>query len=452
MSYNGSGVFIVNSVGQPVVATTLIESATFNAFTADVATGLSTAITKDGQTVVTADIPFGGNKLTGVGAPTGRTDAATLASIQDGTGIYSATVGGTADVITITPSPAITAYAAGQAFYWIASGANTTNVTINVNGLGAKAVTKNGSTALVAGDVPSGALVGARYDGTQFQLIGAGAGYIGSLVEDTTPQLGGALDTNSFSINKSKGANIAAATTTNIWSTDGDTVHLTGNTQIDDFADAPQAGVEKTIIFDGTPQVTSGSGITVFGGTRTAVVGDRLMVSADAVSAFIAYWVLADGTAVTAGKIVQVVNVMDGAVATGTTVQPNDDTIPQNDEGDEYMTRSITPTNSSNKLIIEVIANVSTALTGGNATIVGSIFQDSTAGALATTIDNSGGTSLPQILTIRHYMTAGTTSSTTFKFRFGVSSAGTNTFNGFGGVRKAGGALASSITITEILA
>jgi hypothetical protein len=58
MSYNGSGTFQINSTGQPVVAGTIISSATFNALTADLATGLTTAITKDGQTATTARIPF----------------------------------------------------------------------------------------------------------------------------------------------------------------------------------------------------------------------------------------------------------------------------------------------------------------------------------------------------------------------------------------------------------
>ncbi len=171
MSYNGSGSFTINSTGQPVVDGTDITATVHNALTADLASGLSNAICKDGQTTVTANIPFGGNKLTGVGAATARTDAASLATIQDGTGVYVATVGGTADVITLTVSPAITSYAAGQVFYWIASGANTTSVTVNVSGLGAKALTKDGSTALVANDILSGALIGGRYDGTRFQLI-----------------------------------------------------------------------------------------------------------------------------------------------------------------------------------------------------------------------------------------------------------------------------------------
>ena len=58
MSYNGSGTFQINTTGQPVVAGTVISSTAFNALTADLATGLSTAITKDGQTTTTARIPF----------------------------------------------------------------------------------------------------------------------------------------------------------------------------------------------------------------------------------------------------------------------------------------------------------------------------------------------------------------------------------------------------------
>ena len=170
MSFNGSGTFVVNSSGQPVVANTLITAAVFNAFTADVATGLSTAICKDGQTTITANIPFSGMKITGLGAGTARTDGASLATIQDGTGVYVATVGGTADAITLTPSPAITAYAAGQTFRFIASGANTTAVTVAVSGLTAKAITKNGTTALVANDILSGMMVQITYDGTRFIL------------------------------------------------------------------------------------------------------------------------------------------------------------------------------------------------------------------------------------------------------------------------------------------
>ena len=58
MSYNGSGTFNINTSGQPVVAGTVITATAFNLLTADLATGLTTAMTKDGQTTTTARIPF----------------------------------------------------------------------------------------------------------------------------------------------------------------------------------------------------------------------------------------------------------------------------------------------------------------------------------------------------------------------------------------------------------
>jgi hypothetical protein len=51
-----------------VVTGTTISSTMFNAFTSDVATGLSTAVCKDGQQTITANIPMGSFKLTGLAA------------------------------------------------------------------------------------------------------------------------------------------------------------------------------------------------------------------------------------------------------------------------------------------------------------------------------------------------------------------------------------------------
>ena len=77
MSFNGTGTFLINTSGQPVVTGTTITSTAFNALTTDLATGLSTTITKDGQTVVTNNIPLNTFRLTGVGAPTSTNDALT---------------------------------------------------------------------------------------------------------------------------------------------------------------------------------------------------------------------------------------------------------------------------------------------------------------------------------------------------------------------------------------
>jgi hypothetical protein len=75
MPYNGSGSFTPPGADFPAVASTLIESTKFNNVVNDIATGLSTAITKDGQTTVTANIPFGGNRITGLGAASANGDA-----------------------------------------------------------------------------------------------------------------------------------------------------------------------------------------------------------------------------------------------------------------------------------------------------------------------------------------------------------------------------------------
>lgn len=75
MSYNGAGVFSINTSGQPVVAGTTISAATFNTLTADIATGLSTCLLKDGTQTVTADIPMAAHKFTGLAAGTTTGDS-----------------------------------------------------------------------------------------------------------------------------------------------------------------------------------------------------------------------------------------------------------------------------------------------------------------------------------------------------------------------------------------
>ena len=145
------------------------------------------------------------------------------------------------------------------------------------------------------------------------------------------------------------------------------------------------------------------------------------------------------------GNVLQVVNFQTGAVATGTTVIPLDDTIPQITEGDEYMTLGITPTSLSSRLLIEVVVNMAPS-TASNAIIA--LFQDATASALAA-VKLDSDTLASRIQGFNHYMTAGTTSATTFKVRVGLDRAGTTTFNG-ATTRELGGVLASSITITEI--
>lgn len=171
MAYNGAGTFLINSAGQPVVAGTTISETVFNALTADLATGLSTAITKDGQTTPTANLPMGGFKMTGLGAGSAATDSARIDQVQGGAVALIAVTG--TDTVVGTLSPTLTAYAAGQRFAFVAAGTNTTSMTLNINGLGAKAITRAGAVALISGDITIGKMVTVVYDGTQFQTSDA---------------------------------------------------------------------------------------------------------------------------------------------------------------------------------------------------------------------------------------------------------------------------------------
>jgi hypothetical protein len=169
MSYNGNGVFVINTAGQPVVTGTTISSTTFNNLTADLATGLTTALTKDGQSTPTANIGMGAFKITNLAAGTVASDAARLDQVQGGSATFITAAG--TDTITGTTSPALTAYATGNQFSFVVANTNTGAVTINVDGLGAKAITRTGTTALVAGDMVAGQAVEIIYDGTRFQLV-----------------------------------------------------------------------------------------------------------------------------------------------------------------------------------------------------------------------------------------------------------------------------------------
>ncbi|MFZ9649326.1 MAG: beta strand repeat-containing protein [Fluviibacter sp.] len=170
-SFNGSGTFQISGVGLPYTPSTTISSSVANQLNTDFATGLSTCITKDGQTTITANIPLSGFKITSLGTGTASNDAAAVYNVQASSGTLL-TVSGT-DTIVGSATPALSSsytYVAGMTFRFFAAGTNTGTVTLNVDGRGAKAITKNGTNVLVAGDIPSGILVTVTYDGTQFVL------------------------------------------------------------------------------------------------------------------------------------------------------------------------------------------------------------------------------------------------------------------------------------------
>ncbi|WP_435007976.1 hypothetical protein P12x_005242 [Tundrisphaera lichenicola] len=150
-------------------------------------TATQTQIRRDTATNLNAATPAEGelgydktNKrlVVGDGTTAGGTKIPSAKDVQNQT-FTNGTVGGTGDAITITNSPAITAYVSGQRFTFKAGAANTTAVTVNVDGLGTKNVKKmnNGAlAALVANDIISGGTYDVFYDGTQFQIKGLSEG------------------------------------------------------------------------------------------------------------------------------------------------------------------------------------------------------------------------------------------------------------------------------------
>lgn len=158
-------------------------------------------------------------------------------------------------------------------------------------------------------------------------------------------------------------------------------------------------------------------------------------------------WGALVNTDLPAGSVVQIVNTQTGATSSGTTVMPYDDTIPQNTEGDEYITLAVTPTSATNKLKIDVVIH---GAASANYQIIAALFQDTTAGGLACGITLPGNNDAMAGVKFTYYMAAGTTSATTFKVRVGLSSAGTFYYNGTSAGRRFGGVSSSSITITEI--
>lgn len=296
-----------------------------------------------------------------------------------------------------------------------------------------------------------------------------------------------------------KGADIASATTTDLSAATGDYVDVTGTTTITGLGTA-NSGVEKTVTFTGILTLTHNATSLILpgGASITTAAGDSAIFKSRGSGNWqcISYTKasgqalvaptsnpFADDTAIIKGSadatkllrfevdgfttgttrvltppdcdvnnfLVQRVSTMFNALATGTTTLPYDDTIPQNTEGVQFMTQAITPKNTNNVLVITAVMALTSSNTASFNQMQAALFQDSTAnalGAVGYAINNDRG----GMLVIRHVMTAGTTSATTFKIRGGSDGAGTTGFNGTSTTRRYGGVFASSITIEEYAA
>lgn len=173
MPRNGSGTF-TRSNGTNTGATTWaldrdgetkISAQRHDAHDEDFATGITNSLAKNGETSPSANLPMAGYKHTNVDAASARTDYARASQLQDNALAWGGTTGGSANVLTASLSPAITAYAAGLRVQFIAGNSNSGAATLNVNGVGAKDIKKyTSATALVANEILSGGVYECIYD------------------------------------------------------------------------------------------------------------------------------------------------------------------------------------------------------------------------------------------------------------------------------------------------
>lgn len=135
-------------------------------------------------------------------------------------------------------------------------------------------------------------------------------------------------------------------------------------------------------------------------------------------------------------------------VATGSTVLPIDDTIPQNTEGDQFLSLPILPISAANIARVRARLMVSaSALTGSGA----ALFRDSVANAISGVSQTAIAAGYHYSLSLDHSVVFGAASATTFKVRAGMGVAGTMTLNGASAARIFGGVMNSYIEVEELM-
>lgn len=142
-------------IGHAVSATTMDFSPKFASYTTKL---------QRNALVGTSGTPNTGNEYV-----TANDQTRNLSQVQ-----YATSTSGN-DTYAVTLSPAPTAYTAGMEVAFKPDTANTGACTLNVNGLGAKAIKVNVSDDPQDNTIKANSLVVVRYDGTNFQLISTDA-------------------------------------------------------------------------------------------------------------------------------------------------------------------------------------------------------------------------------------------------------------------------------------
>lgn len=147
------------------------------------------------------------------------------------------------------------------------------------------------------------------------------------------------------------------------------------------------------------------------------------------------------------GHVVQTIYQDIYTAVTASTAIPSDNTIPQNTEGTQVLTATITPKYSTSILEVGVVSTgQSQSIT--DATLA--VFRDSTANAIGAITQTISGVGYKVAYNIRLHAAATSTSATTFNIRFGTAGGVAWTFNGETGATFLGAVSVASLVIREI--
>jgi hypothetical protein len=192
-------------------------------------------------------------------------DSVPSSDFQDAAPTWAGTAGGTAAAITLTLTPTLLAYTDGMVIGFRIASDSTGATTVNVDGLGAKSLTKRDGTAVAAGDLQQNDAAEIRYNSTQnrFELMSPD----GHLERDGK--------------NAPARADVASAETVNLDTAATNYVRITGTTTI--TAITLTNGRWRDVVFENVLTLTNGASLILPGGVSiTTAAGDTMRVLGEA--------------------------------------------------------------------------------------------------------------------------------------------------------------------------
>lgn len=261
MPRNGSGTYIrtdgvrtgATVFQQEAAAAIDIEAVNLDIEATDMGTALTASIANDGQTPILANLPMSTFKHTGVGAATAATDYLRADQGQNQSPNWGGTFGGTANALTCTLAPAISAFTAGLVIRGIAASAPTGAANLTANAVGPANIRKKlagGLVALTGGEWATGDVLEFTSNGTVLVLS----------------------DKSEWQ----SSAALTSAATVDLATSTGEYVAISGSTgPITSLGTLP-AGVTRVLRFASTPTLTYNAASLILpgGASITAAAGD----------------------------------------------------------------------------------------------------------------------------------------------------------------------------------